>query len=729
VLLLGFGLFVVVMVVKSFYRKVEQGKAMIINPMSGPLKVTTTGAVVYPVINKAEIMDVSVKAMEIDRRGKEGLICQDNIRADIKVSFFVRVNQTDADVLKVAQSIGCERASTRETLEELFNAKFSEALKTVGKKMDFVDLYQERDGFREEIIEVIGRDLNGYSLEDVAIDYLEQTPKESLDPDNILDAQGIRKITELTSKEAVVTNEYEKNKERDITEKNVTTKQQILELQRAEEEAEAVQNRQVEIIRATEAAATEEVKAQQLYKSESARIKMEEDLAVAEENKQRQIEVARKNKERTIAVEVERVERDRALEEVERLRLVTLKDIAKEKEVEVEKKEIQDVIRERVAVERTVAEEEEKIKDTHELAAANRKREVEVIEAEREAQENLVTVTKAAEAKELAAKKILEEQKSLAEAELIKVQKATDANVYQTEKNAEAELVKSEKLAQAKKTLAEGIIAENAAAGLAKVKVEEAEANAIELKGRAEATAKTENYKADAYGVDAKGVAEAKALAAKGEAEATVTSAVGIAEAEATQKAGEAEATAMAAKFHAEAQGIDEKAAAMKKFDEVGREHEEFKLELAKAERIELAQIEVNRDIAEAQAKVLGEAMKSANIDIVGGGDEFLERFLKAVSMGKTIDGFVNHSQIAQDVTEALTYGEDDGNLVDRVRSLIDRLGVTSEDVKNLSVAAALNKLADRATSAEDKKEVSVLRKAAEDLGITEMAALFLANK
>jgi hypothetical protein len=43
------------------------------------------------------------------------------------------------------------------TLEELFSAKFSEALKTVGKAMDFVDLYQARDRFRDEIISQIAR--------------------------------------------------------------------------------------------------------------------------------------------------------------------------------------------------------------------------------------------------------------------------------------------------------------------------------------------------------------------------------------------------------------------------------------------------------------------------------------------------------------------------------------------------------------------------------------------
>ena len=141
----------------TFYRKVEQGHALIVNTLRAEPEVTVTGRVVIPVLHKAEVMDISLKTIEIDRRGRDGLICKDNIRADIKVAFFVRVNKTKEDVLKVAQAIGCARASDHQTLEELFNAKFSEALKTVGKQLEFEDLYKERDSFRDKIIEVIGK--------------------------------------------------------------------------------------------------------------------------------------------------------------------------------------------------------------------------------------------------------------------------------------------------------------------------------------------------------------------------------------------------------------------------------------------------------------------------------------------------------------------------------------------------------------------------------------------
>src|SRR5687768_16634248 len=359
--LLVLTLFVIGVMIAKFYRKVEQGKALIVNKMKAEPEVTFTGATVLPIIHKAEVMDISVKTIEIDRRGKEGLICRDNIRADIKVTFFVRVNKTVEDVIKVAQSIGCARGSDPKTLEELFSAKFSEGLKTVGKQLDFIDLYTKRHEFRDAIINLIGRDLNGYVLEDAAIDYLEQTPISNLDPMNILDAQGIRKITDLTSTEHVKTNEFQNN-ERKLTKKqDVEAAEAILELDRQQAEATAKQQREIESVRAREAAELLKIQAEERLRSENARIATDEAVAVAEQNKNRQIEVAVKNRERVIGIETERVEKDRALEQVMRERAVELSRIEKEKALEIERKNIQDVIRERVAVEHGVVEQEERI--------------------------------------------------------------------------------------------------------------------------------------------------------------------------------------------------------------------------------------------------------------------------------------------------------------------------------------------------------------------------------
>jgi uncharacterized membrane protein YqiK len=211
----------VLVMVAKFYRQVDQGKALIVNTMKSEPLVTFTGAVVYPIIHRAEVMDISVKTIEIDRRGKEGLICKDNIRADIKVTFFVRVNKTAGGR---AQGRAVHRLRARERPAhpgELFNAKFSEALKTVGKR-------HELRGPLQGARAVQGRHHRGHRQGPErlrprrrAIDYLEQTPIESLDKDNIMDAEGIRKITELTVIQNVKTNELRQKERMEMGSQNL----------------------------------------------------------------------------------------------------------------------------------------------------------------------------------------------------------------------------------------------------------------------------------------------------------------------------------------------------------------------------------------------------------------------------------------------------------------------------------------------------------------------------
>ncbi|MEQ8278001.1 MAG: hypothetical protein RMA76_28125 [Deltaproteobacteria bacterium] len=693
------------MMVAKFYKKVEQGRALIINKVTKEPIVTFTGGLVLPIVHRAETMDISVKTVEIDRRGKEGLICKDNIRADIKVTFFVKVNKTAEDVLKVAQQVGCTRASSQETLEELFLAKFSEALKTVGKQLDFVELYTKREDFKDEIIRTIGRDLNGYVLDDAAIDFLEQTPLESLDRENILDAQGIRKITELTTAQNVHTNELRQAERKAIKKQDVEAEEAVLALERQEQDARAKQAREIATMKAREEAETRKVEAEEYKKASVARLKAEEEVKVSEEAKNRQIEVAKKNRERVVAVETERVEKDRALEQISRERETELSRIAKEKELEVEKKEIADVIRGRIAVEKTVAEEEERIKDTRAIAEAKRSKEVQVTAASAEAEENMVKQVKAAEAGQEVAKFKAKERLTLADAEL----EAADRS------------------AQAKIRIAEGVQAEVAAEGLAKVRVREADAVALEKEGSAKARITQSQMEAEARGKEAQaaaiekqGLAEAAVTregllaTAKGEEEKGLAAArVHEADAAAREKMGLAEAVAIEKKLTAEATGLRDKAEAMKALDGVGREHEEFRLRLEKDKEVELASVTARVNIAEARAQIMKAAFAAANINIVGGDGGFFDKFVDAVSMGKSVDGFVENSSNIQQLFGKYLNGN--GNLPADVLQALS--GFSTKDLQNVSVAGLLGKLmlgADDAT----KHKLQSLLKHAEELGV-----------
>ena len=216
-------------------RKIPLGKAGVRVGLGGYV-ISDTWLFCIPLVTRFELMDISIQKLEIERKRQDGLLCQDNIRADIVVAFYLKVNYPKMDfqagvdpdslegqdmakmsrsqakyedILKVAQTVGCERAADPEKLRELFEGRFSKALKTATKGMEFQTLHDERLAFREKIIVAIGEDLYSYALEDVAINYLEQTPLEHLDPNNVLDAQGIKKIKMMQSAKRETANEID----------------------------------------------------------------------------------------------------------------------------------------------------------------------------------------------------------------------------------------------------------------------------------------------------------------------------------------------------------------------------------------------------------------------------------------------------------------------------------------------------------------------------------------
>jgi flotillin len=657
---IAFFIFIILMAFATFYKKIPQGKAIVRTGVGGGKVAFNRGMYVIPILHKMEIMDISVKKLQIDRLEQDGLICKDNIRADIKVAFFVRVNKSVDDVLNVAQIIGTERASDIETLCILFEAKFSEALKTVGKKFDFIELYEARREFRTEILNIIGTDLNGYILDDCAIDFLEQTEIKFLSPQNILDSQGIKKITELTAAQNIKANLIKREEEKVIKKQNVEAREAILELDRQMAEKEEKQRREIDNIHSREQAEILKVREEERLKSETVRIKTEETLAVQEENKLRQIIIAEKNKQRTDAVETERVEKDRALEATEREKIVTLAQIEKEKTVEVERKNIQDVIRDRVRLEKGVVEEQQGMKDIEAFREVERNKTVGITQASQQAEEKLIYTVKAAEAEK----------------------KAAEEKAKQMVIDAEAKKESAVKEAEARKILAEAKAREEATLGLSEAEVMMAKADASERQGFVDAT-----------------IIEKLAEAKRKE---------GLTQAEVTKE-----------KALAEAAGIEEKAEAMKKLDAVGKEHEEFKLLLAKEKEIELAHIAVQRQIAEAQAVILGEALKTAKIDIVGGETMFFQNIVNQISNAKGFDRLINESQNATQIKTAIL-GENGngGDLLERIRDFADKYNITSNDVKNLTISSLILKMQQKSTD-EDRPSLLNLASLASSLGLS----------
>lgn len=183
----------IIVMLKRTLKIVPPGMAIIRVGMGGT-QVSFSKILCFPHIHQSTLVDITSKVVEIEREGAIALICKDHLRVDVRCKFYVRINATAHDVLKVAQSLGSERISNHEKVTDFLEPRFAEGLKTVAYRSTLKEIVADRERFLNEVLKQIGDNLNGYTLENLTFDYLEQTPVTKLDPDNILDAEGIRKI-------------------------------------------------------------------------------------------------------------------------------------------------------------------------------------------------------------------------------------------------------------------------------------------------------------------------------------------------------------------------------------------------------------------------------------------------------------------------------------------------------------------------------------------------------
>jgi hypothetical protein len=82
----------------------------------------------------------------------------------------------------------------------------------------------------------------------------------------------------------------------------------------------------------------------------------------------------------------------------------------------------------------------------------------------------------------------------------------------------------------------------------------------------------------------------------------------------------------------------------------------------------------------------------------------------------------INNSTHATDIKNSLIGEDGNGDLGEKIKSLADKYGVSSNDIKNLTISAALVKLQNAATAKEDVEDsnfINSLFGMAKNLGIS----------
>ncbi|HJV33218.1 MAG TPA: SPFH domain-containing protein, partial [Patescibacteria group bacterium] len=165
----------VLMIVAKLYQKTRANEALVRTGMGGMKVIKDGGSIVIPVVHQLVRVPLESIRLEMERKGADGLITGDKLRADIKAEFFVRVMAIDDDIMNASRSLG-DKLQNAAQVRSLVEDKLVSALRNAAAKKSLEELNSNRDGFMEEVVKIVTGDLkhNGLTLESVTISKLDQ---------------------------------------------------------------------------------------------------------------------------------------------------------------------------------------------------------------------------------------------------------------------------------------------------------------------------------------------------------------------------------------------------------------------------------------------------------------------------------------------------------------------------------------------------------------------------
>ncbi|HET6384159.1 MAG TPA: SPFH domain-containing protein [Armatimonadota bacterium] len=434
----------------TLYRKATANQAFVRTGLGGARVVMDGAAIVLPMFHRTLEVNLQTMKLGVNPKGRNALITRDNLRADVLAQFYIKVQPDDDHILMASRSLG-ESSVNAETIEALVSEKLVSALRAIASQMDLFEIHTKRDEFAEKVKEHVRADLeaNGLLLESVTISELDQTDPKELSDNNVFDAQGKKKITEITAAAAVERNKLDRDAERQRTEKDVETRQFVLELERKKAEAEASQMAQIAKVKAAKEQEAQEAEISRSQAIATAQVSQQKAVQEAEISRDQAVQVAQVAQE--LAVKAAEIQRDRSLQiaTAERDQSVKTAQVEQERAVALADRARQIAIAEQETA-RAKAEEAALLAEVERERAKQQVTTVEQLaEADREAQKKLIAAKQGIEQDKIA-------QQTSAEVQAYTRVKQAEAEQESAAKQASARLQLAQAEAESRKLVAEG---------------------------------------------------------------------------------------------------------------------------------------------------------------------------------------------------------------------------------------------------------------------------------
>lgn len=406
------GLLAIGLVFSRLYRRSSKELGFVRTGLGGQKVVMDGGAIVLPVFHECVNINMNTLKLEVSRAGADSLITLDRLRVDAVAAFFVRVIPSVEGVANAAQTLG-QRTMHPDSLKELVEDKFVDALRAAAVSMSMHQLLDKRADFIQAVQNAVSEDLlkNGLELESVSLTRLDQTPIKFFDAQNAFDAEGLTKLTQQTQQRARERNEIEQDTSVAIAKKNYEATQLKLTIEKDQTFATLQQQQEVATRQAQQTAEVASITAQREREAQQAKIDAERLVQEAEVEKsrairQRQIEADRE-------VQVAKIDQEKRTTLADQDKLISIAEKSKaQSEAEKQANEARAL----------AARAEEQVKTAREVAIAEREKQIALVAAEQEAQQQAIGVRVAAEAERDAAQNQAQAVQIRAEAQQVQYQ-------------------------------------------------------------------------------------------------------------------------------------------------------------------------------------------------------------------------------------------------------------------------------------------------------------------
>lgn len=410
------GLLTVGVIFSRLYRRSSKELSFVRTGLGGQKVVMDGGAIVLPVFHECVNINMNTLKLEVSRAGADSLITLDRLRVDAVAAFFVRVIPNVEGVANAAQTLG-QRTMHPDSLKELVEDKFVDALRAAAVSMSMHQLLDKRADFIQAVQNAVSEDLlkNGLELESVSLTRLDQTPIKFFDPQNAFDAEGLTKLTQQTQQRTRERNEIEQDTSVAIAKKNFEATQLKLDIEKEQTFATLQQQQEVAARKAQQAAEVASVTAQREREAQQAKIEAERQVKEAEVEKNRAIQ--QKQIEANRALQVAKIDQEKQTTLADQDRLISVAEKSKaQSESEKQANEARAL----------AARAEEQVKTAREVAVAEREKQVALVVADQDAQQRAIGVRVSAEAERDAAENHAQAIRIKAEAQQVQYQ--VDAN-------------------------------------------------------------------------------------------------------------------------------------------------------------------------------------------------------------------------------------------------------------------------------------------------------------